>query len=116
MTTMHEAPRQRRFGFKRWIILGLFVLGGVLAFGVGGIFKPVAPAVVIPGEPVWPTLPHSPNFTLTNTMLATLVADLILILIALTVRGGRLVPSGFYNVFEAIVEFLWNASESAAGR
>ena len=69
MTTT-AAPR--RFGVKRWIILALFILGGVLAFGVGGIFKPVAPAVVIPGEKVWPTL----AIPITNTMVATLLADL----------------------------------------
>ena len=114
MTTTKEAP-PRRFGFKRWIVLGLIVLGAYLAFGVGGIFKPVSPAVVLPGEPVWPSLPW-----LTNTLLSTLVADLLLFLMAFGayryVRSGKLVPSGFYNFFEFLIEFLWNATESTAGR
>ncbi len=114
-TTVHEPRPRRRFGFKRWIVLGLAVLGGWLAFGVGGIFKPISPVVVIPGEPIWPTLPF-----FTNTMLATVVADLILIVVALGafrfVRSGQLVPRGFYNFFEFLVEFLWNATEGAAGR
>ena len=107
--------QQRRFGFKRWIVIGLIILGGYLAFGLGGIFKPVAPAVVLPGEPVWPGAP------ITNTLLSTLIADGVLILIALFsvgrfMRRGRLAPSGFYNFFEWLVEFLWNMTESAAGR
>ena len=101
----------RRFGFKRWVVLGLIVLGGWLAFGWGGIFKPVSPAVVLPGEPIWPGSP------ITNTLLSTFIADAVLILIALfSVRGGHLIPSGFYNFFELLVEFLWNMTESAAGK
>src|SRR5688572_26455739 len=113
VTTTKEQPR--RFGFKRWIVLGLIILGAYLAFGVGGIFKPVSPAVVLPGEPVWPTLPW-----LTNTLLSTLIADALLFLMAFGAyrfaSSGKLVPAGFYNFFEAIIEFLWNATESTAGK
>jgi F-type H+-transporting ATPase subunit a len=92
-------------------VLGLILLGGYLAFGLGGIFKPVAPPVILPGEPVWPGAPIS------NTLLTTFIVDLILILIAfLVVRGGRLIPSGFYGFVEWLVEFLWNTTESAAGK
>ena len=102
---------QRRFGFKRWIVIGLIILGGYLAFGVGGIFKPTAPAVVLPGEPIWPGSP------ITNTLLSTFVADAVLIAIAFfVVRGGHLIPSGFYNFFEWIVEIFWDMAESAAGK
>jgi F-type H+-transporting ATPase subunit a len=113
VTTTKEQPR--RFGFKRWIVLGLIILGGYLAFGLGGIFKPVSPAVVLPGEAVLPSIPW-----LTNTLLATLITDLLLFLMAFAafrfVRTGKLVPSGFYNFFEFLIEFLWNATESAAGK
>ncbi len=125
---MTDTPR-RRFGFKRWIVLGLIVLGGYLAFGVGGIFTPVSPAVVLPGEEVWPglyILPAIPPLwseplPLTNTLLATLITDAVLILVALFVvqrfvRSGKLVPQGFYNFVEFLIEFLWNATESAAGK
>ena len=44
MTTTHP----RRIGFKRWIVIALMIVGGVLAFGVGGIFKPLSPVVVLP--------------------------------------------------------------------
>lgn len=110
-----HAPQPRRIGFKRWIVLGLIVLGAVLAFGVGGIFKPVSPAVVLPGEPVLESLPW-----LTNTLLATLITDVVLLIMAFGafrfVRSGQLVPKGFYNFFEFLIEFLWNATESAAGK
>jgi F-type H+-transporting ATPase subunit a len=32
------------------------------------------------------------------------------------VKKGSLVPSGVYNAFEAIVEFLWNSVEGTAGK
>jgi F-type H+-transporting ATPase subunit a len=123
------ATPERRIGFKRWVVIGLIILGGYLAFGLGGIFKPVSPAVVLPGEPVWPgvyILPAIPGLwdeplALTNTLLSTLVSDLVLILIALVsvgsfVRTGKLVPQGFYNFVEWLVEILWNMTESAAGK
>jgi len=109
----------RRIGFKRWIVLGLIVLGVYFAFFAGGIFKPVSPAVKLPGEPIWPGLP------ITNTLLATFIADVILIGIALFSVGGylrrakqnpNLAPSGFYGFFEFLIEFLWDAAESAAGK
>lgn len=118
----------RRFGFKRWIVLGLMVLGGWLAFGVGGIFKPVSPAVVLPPEPIWPGLKLLPDIPalgikdvwFSNTILSVLIADVILIIAALGARSfaasGKLVPQGFYNFFEWIVEIFWNMTESAAGK
>jgi F-type H+-transporting ATPase subunit a len=112
--TTSPQPQGRRIGFRRWIVLGLIVLGAYLAFGVGGIFKPVSPAVVLPGEPIWHGSP------ITNTLLTTLIADLLLFLLAFMgyrfVRSGKMVPTGLYNAWEAIIEFLWNASQSTAGR
>ena len=32
------------------------------------------------------------------------------------IRSGKLVPSGFYNIFEAIFEFMWNSVEGTAGK
>jgi F-type H+-transporting ATPase subunit a len=118
----------RRIGFKRWVVIGLIVLGGYLAFGARSIFTPVSPAVVLAPEPFWPgvyllpaippLLPEPTPFT--NTFLAILVTDVVLFLIALGAyrfaRSGQTVPRGFYNFFEFLVEFLWNLTESTAGR
>jgi F-type H+-transporting ATPase subunit a len=60
------------------------------------------------------------GFEITNTILATLLADILLILIAIGayrfVKSGKLVPGGFFNMFEAIFEFMWNSVEGTAGK
>jgi F-type H+-transporting ATPase subunit a len=112
-----EAKPKWRFGVKRWIILALFAAGIYAAFIGPSILKPVSPIVVLPAEP---TGLHIGGFQITNTILATLIADVLLILMALGayrfVKSGKLVPGGFYNAFEAIFEFLWNSVEGAAGK
>jgi F-type H+-transporting ATPase subunit a len=112
-----EPKKRWRYGFKRWLIIGLTILGAYAAFFGPSILKPISPVVVLPGEPTGLSIG---GFEITNTMLATLLADVILILIALGAwrfhKKGNLVPSGFYNFFEIIVEFLWNSVEGTAGR
>jgi F-type H+-transporting ATPase subunit a len=111
-----EATKKRR-PVKRWIILALIAAGIYAAFIGPSILKPISPVVVLPAEP---TGLEPFGFKITNTILATLLTDLVLILLAVgayrfSKRGG-LVPKGFYNVFETIVEFLWNTVEGSAGR
>ncbi len=112
-----EVKPKRRFGVKRWIILALFGVGIYAAFIGPSILKPIAPVVIMAAEPIGL---HIGNFQITNSMLATLLADLVLILIALGayrfVKSGKLIPQGFYNAFEAIFEFLWNSVEGSAGK
>lgn len=114
---MSEEKPKKRFGVKRWIILALFAVGIYAAFIGPSILKPVSPPVVLPAEP---TGLHIGSFQITNTILATLLADVILLLMAFGVyrfmRSGKLVPSGFYNFFEAIFEFMWNSVEGTAGK
>ena len=111
---MTETTPTRRIGFKRWIVLALILLGIYFGFIAGGIFKPVSPATVLPGEAIWP------GFGLTNTLLATFVADLILLWLAWRtvafMRSGKLVPAGVYHIVELLVEFLWNTTEGTAGK
>ncbi len=121
---MTTTTQPRRIGFKRWIVLALIALGIYFGFIAGGIFKPVSPAVVLPAEKLWPTLGEfqflGQSVTLTNTLFATLLADGVLLLMAVAtlgfMRSGKLVPSGVYHIVELIVEFLWNTAESTAGR
>jgi F-type H+-transporting ATPase subunit a len=96
------------------IILAMIVLGALAAYVGPPILEPLAPSVVLPAEPIWPGVP------ITNTMLATLIADVILLFLAIKayrfLAKGNLVPSGVYNFFEALVEFLWNTVENSTGK
>ncbi len=53
-------------------------------------------------------------------MAATLLADILLILLGIGayrfVKSGKQVPTGIYNAFEAIIEFLYNTVEGATGK
>ena len=53
-------------------------------------------------------------------MLATIIADILLILLAIStyrfLKKGNEVPSGIYNAFEALFEFLWGTVEGASGK
>lgn len=100
------------------------ILGAVLAFGVGGIWKPAPPAVILPAEPAWPSLKLFPlfgqEFFISNTMLsafivALLLAAVVFLVIQPFVRSGKLVPEGGYNLIEMAIEMLWDMAEQAAG-
>ena len=126
MTTTHKRSGWR-WGFKRWIVLGLIAAGFVFAFlapswgGIWSTFRPLSPVVVLPPEPIWPGLniPFT-SIPVSNTFLATLFTDVVLLGFAFGAwrfaRSGKLVPTGLYNFFEWLVEFLWNMTESAAGK
>jgi F-type H+-transporting ATPase subunit a len=111
-----DTETKKRRPVKRWIILALVAAGIYAAFIGPSILKPISPVVVLPGEPTGLSFL---GLTITNTMLATLLADVILIILGFWTwrfaKSGQLVPSGVTNAFEAIVEFLWNSVESAAG-
>lgn len=113
----NSTATKKRVPIKRWLILGLVALGAYAAFFGPSILKPISPVVVLPGEPTGLAIG---GFQITNTILATLLADVVLILMALGawrfVRSGAEVPKGFYNFFEVLVEFLWNSVEGAAGK
>jgi len=106
---------RRRFGFKRWIVLAILLLGAWAAWFGPTFLSPVPPVVVLPAEPIAPGVDW-----FTNTMAATLLADLVLLLFAFGAyrfhKSGKLVPSGAYNFFEMLVEFLWNTVEGATGK
>jgi F-type H+-transporting ATPase subunit a len=125
--------RRWKYGFKRWIVLGLLAAAGILAFGLSGAyppFKPVRPAVVLPGEELWPGAAIVPPFTvgafhfggipLTNTILSTLLADFLLLGIALFVvrpamRARNPVPGKIYAGLEMLVEYFYNLVRNSVG-
>jgi len=108
--------KRRNWGRKRWIALVLIGLG--VYFGAFGpsILRPISPTVSLPAEAITPplfTLPVIGPFAITNTIVAALIADLVIVLMAFGVwrlhkNGGGEKPTGWYNFVEWIVEFLWN--------
>ena len=113
---MSETETKKRVPVKRWLVLILVGLGIYAAFIGPSFLKPISPLVVLPGEPTGLAIG---GFEITNTTLATLLTDVVLILLAFGAwrfsKSGKLVPEGIYNAFEAIVEFVWNTVESALG-
>ena len=115
-----NGTRKWRWGVNRWLIL-LFVVLGVFA---ARAYPPVLPHIQLPAEhlsetPLF-TLPVIGPFYLTNTLVATLIADVILLLIAFSVYrvvgSGKLVPGGIAGAIEAILEAINNLTESTAGK
>jgi len=115
-----ETTRKWRYGVNRWWILLFFVLGIIGAI----FFPPVQPHIFVAPEqvsanPLFTTALTGP-FYLTNTLTTLIIVDLIVILLALAVRSslreGSLVPRGISGAMEALVEVLYNLTESTAGR
>ena len=108
---------------KRYILLLLVVL--MIVFGsVIAYTKPVLPFIQLPGEPYPGTEGLLPEFLfnnagLLNTFIAALVAWLVVLLLVVTLRAGSRtadeVPTGFYNVFEMILEGAYNFAQNIAG-
>ncbi len=116
-STQKSRPRWR-WGTYRWLIL-LIIVGNVLAVRA---YAPIMPHVQVPAEVVAGPfqVPVLGELALTNTLIALLIADVILLLIALRVRlatrSGELVLSGFPAAIEALVEGIYGLVESTAGK
>lgn len=112
---MEEKPRRWRYGINRWLIL-LFVILGIFA---ARAYPPILPHIQLPAENLSKT-PIIGDLYLTNTLVATVLADIILLLIAFTVyrsvRSGNLVPTGLAGAVEALLEIIYNLTESTAGK
>ena len=115
-----ENTRKWRYGVNRWWILAFVVLAIIAV----SFFPPVQPHILVAPErighdPLF-TLPVIGEFYLTNTLTTLLVADLVIILLALAVRNslqkGSLTPTGIGGAMEALIEVLYNLTESTAGR
>ncbi len=118
MSEKQEKKGWWRWGVNRWFVLLFIILGAVAA----GKYPPVQPHVQLPAEPLSGTLFTfaGQEFHFTNTMLAMLIADVILLLIGFgvyrAVRGGSLVLKGLSGAVEALLEALYNLTEGTAGK
>lgn len=103
--------------FKAWVqanpVRAGIWAGAIILLILGFIIPVPPPHVALSGEPIFSDGPD----WLTNSMLTTIVVDIIIILLSLlaTVRM-KLVPSGWQNVMEMVIETLYGLSESIAGR
>jgi F-type H+-transporting ATPase subunit a len=101
---------KRILGIKNryWVLL--FIILGVIG---ARFYGPILPHIQLPAE-------KYPGTFWTNTLSAMLIADVILILIALIVRrataSGDLVPQGLSGAIEALLEVIYNLTESTAGK
>ncbi len=120
MSEKQEKKGWWRWGVNRWFVLAFIILGAIFA----GKYPPVQPHVQLPAE----VISHEPLFTIpgvgdiymTNTLLALLIADVILLAIAFgfyrATKSGQLVPKGISGAVEALLEALYNLTEGTAGK
>ena len=132
MTT--TTKRRWKYGFKRWIVIGFLIAAGV--FGVRRSSLVRAAQADHPDRRPCPAKKFgrgrkssppstSVDFTFrgipfTNTMLSALLADLVLMAIALLVvrpyvRGNNPVPSKLYAGFEMLVDYFWTLVKNSVG-
>ena len=98
------------FKVPRNAFLSLFILVLLIA---SFILRTDSPHVSLAAEPL---LENGPKW-LTNSVLTTLVVDLIIIALALATRFSlKMQPTGFANFMEFVVESLYNLVESVAGK
>lgn len=116
---MTDKAEGKGFGLNRWLVVLLLVVGVFLT----SRFVPITPHIQLPGEPITDilfTLPVLGPFYFTNTLLATLLVDLVLFAMAFAVvrsmGDANTPPRGWANAFEAILGGLYNLVESTAGK
>jgi len=116
-----ETTRKKwRWGVNRWIVF-LCIILGIFAVNIAAPVQPhiqVAPERLIE-EPLFHLGPLG-DFYLVNTLPALLLVDLIILGMAWSVRRsvrkGDLVPRGLAGALEALIEVLYNLTESSAGK
>ena len=120
-TELASKKKGWRWGTNRWIVLALLIAGFI---GAKYFFSPVRPFVQLPAEhwierPLF-TLPVIGDFYLTNTLVALFVVDILVILLAYffnkAVKKGDLTLKGIPGALEALLEYLYNMTESTAGK
>ncbi|HXF62486.1 MAG TPA: F0F1 ATP synthase subunit A [Caldilineaceae bacterium] len=90
------------------------IWAGAILLLIIGFFIPVEePHVALSGEPIFSQGP----WWLTNSILTTLLIDLIILLLALSATlRMQMIPSGMQNFMEMVIEYLYGLAESIAGR
>lgn len=117
---MSEKPKKRVWA--RWVVLAAIILGLFLFtgfFGIGLGIKPIMPHVYLPGEKLSET-PLFGGFYITNTFVGLILADIVVILLAIGVsrgvKNGKMVLTGISGAVEALMEMLYGITEGTAGK
>lgn len=116
---MDQKKKNRIFGIPNRYYVLLFI---VLGFIAARFYPPILPHIQLPAEAYNAELQG--QFTWTNTLTAMVIADIIILLLALVVRrvvkkverDGTLIPTGVTGAIEAILEIIHNLTESTAGK
>jgi F-type H+-transporting ATPase subunit a len=103
---------------RYWVLLFI-----VLGFIAARFYPPILPHIQLPAERYSET-PLFGNFYWTNTLTAMVLADIIILFLVLIVRrvvkkvekDGTLIPMGVTGAVEAILELIYNLTESTAGK
>lgn len=120
--TEEKTKKKWRWGKNCWIVLFLIVLG---IFG-SKAYSPIQPTVSLPAESLTSTisLGFLGDFALTNTMVAMVLVDIIVILIALAIRKaakqsekeGYPMLKGIAGAIEALFSYLYDMTQTTAGK
>jgi F-type H+-transporting ATPase subunit a len=118
-TSTKSETKRWRWGTARWFAL-LFILLGI----VGAVFfPPIRPGIELSAEVLGKplvTLPVVGSIGLTNTLVATLLVDLLLIGLVIAVQRAvkdeDSVPGGIAGAVEAVLDLLYQIAESTAGK
>lgn len=115
---------KKRTPWRRWVVLVLMIAGFIL----GGIFVPIQPEITVAPEklleePILHNVPVIGDVYFVNTITTLIGTIAILLVIAYwTNRSLKkslktdLVPRGIGNLMEALLEMLYNLTESSAGK
>lgn len=91
--------------------IGIACVGPIVLFTSIGI-APAVPVITVFGEPL-----DKGTFLgdIPNTIWALLLVDVVIVLIAYSLRNLQEIPSGFQNGFEMVFGFLYNQTKNVVG-
>lgn len=108
-----------RWGVNRWFVLAFIII----SIFTSQAYPPIQPHIQLPAENVTGPLFNlfGQSFYLTNTLIATLLADLLLLLIGFSIwrgtrKSGGGALKGIAGAVEGLLEVLYNLTESTAGK
>ena len=104
------------------ILIGIIVFSAIFCYWVPFVLMPgqgiavALPVIMVPGEVVWEDFLGVEGLTVTNTIIGTLVADVLVLLFAFgATRNMKKIPGRLQGLFEMLTEALYNLAKSTAG-